>query len=152
MTGRSLDDASLDAAVPPMIEGVLPLFAEEATVAKRIRRTRVTARRSTTIRREAVSADLMHDHVVVERIAVGRIVDAVPPVRVEDGVTIMPVVEEQVVMTRRLFLKEEVHVRQVRGVTRHAASVELRQHEATVTRTALDPKHEPSPHMHEEQP
>ena len=155
MTGRNVDGMSLNAAAPPMtpmIEAVLPLFEEAATVGKRLRRTRVAASRTVSVRREDVSADLAHDRVIIERVPVGRIVDAVPPVRVKDGVTIMPVVEEQVVVTRRLFLKEEVHIRQVRGVTRHVATVELRRHEATVTRTALDQEHEPFQPTHEEQP
>ncbi len=85
-----------------------------------------------------MSADLSHEHVVVERVAVGRVVDAVPPVRQEGDVTIMPVVEEELVLVRRLVLKEEVHLRRVRSTTTHSETVAVREQHVAVTRTPLD--------------
>ena len=87
---------------------------------------------------ETVEVDLNHDHVVVERVAVGRIVEAIPPVRQEGDVTILPVVEEEVVITRRLILTEEVHMRRVRTVTRHTETMALRKQTISVTRTDLE--------------
>jgi hypothetical protein len=46
----------------------------------------------------------------VERIAVNRIVDAYPQVREEGETTIVPVVEEVLVVQKRLMLKEEVRI------------------------------------------
>jgi uncharacterized protein (TIGR02271 family) len=114
---------------------VLPLHAEEVAVSKRIRTTLVRAARTTRTRDAVVELDLHHDRVVVERVAIGRLVDAVPPVRQEGDVTIMSVVEEIVVVERRLVLKEEVHMRRVRTTERHVETAVVRQQCLIVTRT-----------------
>ena len=116
----------------------LPLHAERVVVSKRVRRTRVSVKRSTRTRDEAVEVDLNHDQVVVERVAIGRVVDAVPEVRQDGDVTILPIVEEEVVVVRRLVLKEEVHVRRMRTTQRHAETVTLREQQAVVTRTDIE--------------
>lgn len=48
--------------------------------------------------------------VEIRRVKVDREVDHVPKVRVEGDVTIVPVVEEVLVVEKRLVLKEEVHI------------------------------------------
>ena len=59
----------------------MSLAVEEVAISKRVRQTLVQASRTTSVRDQTVTADLEHEHVVVERIPVGRVVDAVPPVR-----------------------------------------------------------------------
>jgi stress response protein YsnF len=53
-------------------------------------------------------------------------------------VTILSVVEEVVVVERRLVLKEEVHLRRVQTTERHVETVTLREQDITVTRTDID--------------
>jgi stress response protein YsnF len=72
-------------------------------------------------------------------VPVGRVVDAVPPIREEDDTTIIPVVEEVLVIERRLVLKEEVHLRRVRVRETHAASVVTRTQDVVVTRSEQQP-------------
>lgn len=119
-------------------EQTLRIHAEQVVVSRRqiptgtVRVARVT--------REAdrlVEEDLTHEQVEVKRIPVGRTVDAVPAVRVEGDVTILSVVEEVVVIERRLVLKEEVHVRRVRTTERHVETVIVREQTAEVTRTQV---------------
>ena len=117
---------------------VLELHAERVAVAKRVRRTLVKATRRTEMRDEVVVSELAREQVVVERIPVGRVVDTIPPVRYEGDVTIMPVVEEEVVVVRRLVLKEEVHLRRVRSTTTHSQTVPVREQHVAITRTPLD--------------
>lgn len=117
---------------------VLELHAERATITKRARHSVVRATRTTRSRDEVVEEDLVHERVVVERVPIGQIVDAVPPVRQVDDVTIMPVIEEVVIVERRLFLKEEVHLRRVRTTERFVETVKLREQQIEVTRTKLD--------------
>jgi uncharacterized protein (TIGR02271 family) len=114
---------------------VLLLHAEAATLSKRVRKTLVRATRKTSMRDVCVEADLAHDHVVVERVPIGRVVDAAPPIRQEGDVTILPVMEEIVVLERRLVLKEEVHFRRVQTMERYSETVALREQTVTVTRT-----------------
>lgn len=128
-----------DAAKPKGVETiVMPLAVEDAVVSKQVRRTLVRASRTTSNRSEAVEVDLKQEQVVIERVPIGRIVDAVPPVRQEGDVTILPVVEEELVVVRRLVLKEEVHIRRVQTTVPHLETVTLRQQHVSVTRTALD--------------
>ena len=117
---------------------VMPLAVEDVVMSKQVRRTLVRASRTTSNRSEAVEVDLKQEQLVIERVPVGRVVDAVPPVRQEGDVTIMSVVEEELVVVRRLVLKEEVHIRRVQTTVSHAETVTLRQQHVSVTRTALE--------------
>ena len=127
--------ASLGAADQAL---TLDLHVEEIVVAKRVHRTLVRATRTTSERPVTVDEDLARETVVVERVAIGRYVDEVPPTRQEGDVTIMPVMEEEVVVTRRLVLKEEIHLRRIRTIGRHVETVALREQTVTVTRTPLE--------------
>jgi Domain of unknown function (DUF2382) len=51
------------------------------------------------------------ERVESERVPVGRIVDAIPPVPEEGDTTVMAVVEEVVVIERQLVLKQEIRIR-----------------------------------------
>ncbi len=116
----------------------LALHAEAVTVSKRARRTLVRATRTTRTRDVVVAEDLARDEVVVERVPIGKVVGAVPPVRQEGDVTIMSVVEEEVVVTRRLILKEEVRVRRVRTIERFTETLPVREQQVAITRTDLE--------------
>ncbi len=116
----------------------MALHAEAVAVSKRVRKTLVRAATTTSTRDVAVDEELTYEQVVVERVAIGRVVDAVPPVRQQGDVMIMPVVEEELVLVRRLVLKEEVHVRRVRttgGMSRRCRCVSS---SVTVTRTDIE--------------
>ena len=71
----------------------------------------------------------------MERVPIGRVIDAVPPVREEGDTTVLPVVVEEVVVQRRLVLKEEIRIRRLRSTGRHRETVVLREQEAVITRT-----------------
>jgi stress response protein YsnF len=87
----------------------IPLLEEEARVAKRTVQTgRVRVRTTTDIVEEIARATLDEDVVDVTRIPVGREVNEPPAVRTEDGVVIVPVLEEVLVVEKRLVLREEL--------------------------------------------
>jgi uncharacterized protein (TIGR02271 family) len=112
-----------------------PLYAEDLTVSKRqIAGDRVQV--STVTREDATFVDetLNHERVEIDRIPIGRQVDAVPPVRQEGDTTILSVVEESIVVERRLILKEEVRIRRLHIMERHQETVPLRKQEAVITR------------------
>lgn len=85
---------------------------------------------------QRVEVPLMHERVEIVHVPVGRFVDAVPDIRREDGVLIMPVVEEVLVIERRLRLVEEVHIRRVDEIEQRVETVVLRRQNAKVTRRA----------------
>lgn len=116
---------------------VLRLHEETAQISKESRVSgEVSVSTRTLTRDELVSQDLAHTHVEITTVPIGRAVDAIPAVREEGDVTIFPVMEEVLVIERRLMLKEEIHIRKVRTVERHQETVTLRYQEALVSRNA----------------
>ncbi len=115
---------------------VVPLHAEQLDVTRSKRETgRVHISTVTSFREQAVDEMLAEEHALVERVDVGRIIDAMPDIRQEGEVTIIPVVEEVLVVERRLSLKQEIRVSRVRTTSRHQETVVLRQQQAVVERT-----------------
>ncbi len=118
---------------------VVPLHAEQLDAARLKRETgRVKISTVTKLREQPVDEMLAEEHAHIERVAVGAIVDAMPDIRQEGEVTIIPVVEEVLVVEKRLFLKQEIRVTRVRTSARHQETVVLRQQEAVVQRTQSD--------------
>ncbi len=100
---------------------------------------RVAARVGMRTRVEEVPVEetLHREQVEIERVPCDRIVEEPPETRVEDGVTIIPVVEE--VLVRRFRVIEEVRIaRRVETVT-HSETVALRQQEIVVEEAADAP-------------
>ena len=121
-------------------ETVIPLLAEEVAVAKQVVETgRVQVSRVTQEREQLIDELLAHETVEIDRTPIGRQIDAMPAVRNEGDTVVIPIVEEVLVIERRLLLKEEVRVRRVRSMERHQESVTLRHHEAVVTRLPVEP-------------
>ena len=108
---------------------------ERLTVAKRLVATgRVRVRTQTELVEETAGLELERDDVEIERVSIGQEVEAAPPVRTEDGVTIIPVLEEVLVVEKRLFLKEELRLKR-RVTTEHVeVPVTLRKQRAIVER------------------
>ena len=117
----------------------LRLLAEEVHVAKETRETgRVRVSTQTHEREALVAEDLARERVEIETIPVGRRIDMVPAVRQEGDTTIVPVVEEVLVVERHLMLKEEIRIKRVRTTERHQETVMLRYQEAVVKRDQGD--------------
>jgi uncharacterized protein (TIGR02271 family) len=120
---------------PSQPETSIPLVEEEAHVGKRTRTTgRVHIRTEVDELEQLVAAELMQETVEVERVPVDRIVDAAPPVRNEGDVTIVPVLEEVLVVEKRLVLKEELRIRRSRRQETEEIPVRLRKQRAVVER------------------
>lgn len=116
-------------------EVIVPLQAEQVEVARKQTTTgRVVISTVTKTREELIDEMLATEHADIERVSIGRIVESMPEVRYEGDTTIIPVVEEVVVVERRLLLKEEVRVRLVRSTVRHQETVSLHEQDAVVTR------------------
>ncbi len=113
----------------------LALHAEEIAVGRRtVSEGAVRVAAVTREREHLIDEPLTHERVEVERVAIGRAIDAVPPVREEGDMTIIPVVEEVIVVERRLVLKEEIHVRRVRVTEHYREIVTVREQDAVITR------------------
>lgn len=117
-------------------DGVIPLVAETAEIGIRTRvtgRTRVTTRTETTT--EDVAMRLASQEVEVTRIPVGRDLDPgepAPGLREEGETTILPVLEEVLVVEKRLRLVEEVHIRRANTAEDVRVPVTLRRQVADI--------------------
>src|SRR5687767_12275053 len=81
----------------------LELVEEQAKVTRtEVERGRVVVRTRVEERDELVEVALRRDHVAVEHVPIGIVVETAPAVREEDGVLIVPVVEEQLVVRTQL--------------------------------------------------
>jgi len=115
--------------------GVLRLLAEDASVSRQVIETgRVRVAKVTHTRDHIVDEPLTSTRFEVNRIPVGRLIDAMPPIKEDGDLTIVPIVEETVVVERRLMLKEELHIRRVQTSERYQQTVKLRYQTAEVTR------------------
>jgi uncharacterized protein (TIGR02271 family) len=114
---------------------VVPLHIEEMSVAKRRVVTGQVRVGIVTKETEQLVEELLdHEHVEIERTAIGKQVDKAPPVREEGDTLIIPILEEVVVVERRLVLKEEVRVRRTREKQPYQERVVVRKQEAVITR------------------
>ena len=118
----------------------LPLYAEALVVARRTTHSTVRVATVTHEHEQLVDEALTHERVKIEHVPIGRTVEAVPPIREEGDTTILPVVEEVVVVERRLVLKEEIRIRRLRSTERHQETVTLRTQDAVITRTEAGPQ------------
>lgn len=131
---RRLDAERSGVEHPPAEEVVLQVLAERLRIDKRRVEERVRVATRTHEREHVVDEELLRERVEVERVPVGRVVEAVPAVREEGDTTVVPVVVEEIVVQRRLVLKEEIHIRRLRGTERHRETVVLREQDAVITR------------------
>ncbi|HYE19190.1 MAG TPA: YsnF/AvaK domain-containing protein [Tepidisphaeraceae bacterium] len=117
----------------------LPVVEERVTVGKReIETGRVAVHVTPQVRREVIDVPVTDQTLEVQRVPVGRFVEAAEPAREEGDVTIVPVYEEVVVVERRLMLKEEIHIHRKRTQRHERHEIELRSEEAHVLRTNPD--------------
>ena len=115
--------------------GVLRLLAEDATVSRQVLETgRVRVAKVTRTRDHLIDELLAQTRFEVNRVPVGRLIDAMPAIKEDGDLTIVPIVEETVVVERRLMLKEELHIRRVQTNERFQQTVKLRYQTAEVTR------------------
>jgi hypothetical protein len=93
---------------------VLPIVEEELQVGKRrIESERIQVRTLTDLAEELVRQELTGEHLEVERVPIDLLLEPgsdLPRIRTEGSVTIFPVLEEVVVVEKRLRLKEEVRI------------------------------------------
>lgn len=89
----------------------IPIVQEFFTVEKRVTETgRVRVRTVVDEQPVTLRETVLQSSVNVERLPIGRVVDSIPDVREEGGVTIVPIIEEQAYMAKRLVLVEEVRI------------------------------------------
>jgi uncharacterized protein (TIGR02271 family) len=117
----------------------VPIVDEEVVAKKRTVKTgSVRVQKYVDERVEKVSMPVFRETVEVRRVPVNRVVESVPEMRTDGGTTIIPVVEEELVVTKRLILKEEIYVTKRRTRENATQEVTLGKERAEVMR--MDPE------------
>jgi uncharacterized protein (TIGR02271 family) len=114
---------------------VIPLVEETVRVERHpVDGARVRIDAHVKERNAVIDEVLQSEDVVVERVPIGTIIDTAPTPRQEGDTLIIPLVEEEVFVKRRLVLREELRVRKRSTSKHHQSTIPLRSLEATVTR------------------
>ncbi|MEA3052979.1 MAG: hypothetical protein QOG72_1882 [Sphingomonadales bacterium] len=113
----------------------IPLVEERIDVSrKEVETGRLRVRISVDEREEQVAAELARDEVEIRRVPKNQALTEIPGVRTDGDVTIIPVVEEQLVVEKRLVLVEEIHVVRKSETERREIPVTLRSERADIER------------------
>jgi uncharacterized protein (TIGR02271 family) len=126
-----------DALVDTTATHTIALVAERLDVqVKTIETGRVHIGTRVVETEEIVDQPLRRDEVEIERISINRTVDQPMPPRYEGDVTIVPIYEEVLVVTKQLVLKEELHIKRRSSVApAPPQSIILRREEVSIFRS-----------------
>ena len=116
---------------------VVPVIEERLEIGRRqVELGRVRVHKYVHERAEEVDEPLLRDDVTVTRVPVNRVIDQPVGVRQDGETLIVPVLEEVLVVEKRLLLVEEVHITRHTVETHQPTEVTLRREEVTVERLA----------------
>jgi len=115
---------------------VIPVIQEAIRVEKReFESGRVVVHKTVVERDEVVDIILRQQDLSVERVPVGRVVEEAPQTRQEGDTLIVPILEEVLVVKKRLVLKEELHIRKQSSERTEQKTVRLPSEQVEIEQT-----------------
>jgi uncharacterized protein (TIGR02271 family) len=115
---------------------VVPVVAEELDVRRqRVNTGVVRLTKRVHEREEIVDEPLLREEVAVERVSVNEFVEEAPAPRYEGETLVVPLLEEVIVVQKRLILKEELRITKRRTEFHQPQQVVLRREEIVVERS-----------------
>jgi len=123
------DDSAADSTY------VIPVMEEKVTIQKRNLESGVVAiHKQVHEHTEVIDEPLDSEQVEIERVEVNRMVEAPIPPRYEGDTLILSLLEEHLVVEKRLLLREEVHITKVRKEVHDPKEVRLRKEQVEIER------------------
>ena len=117
----------------------VPVIEEELVTGTRAVKTgSVRVRKEVERTHKTVEVPAMRDVVSVNRVTVNREVETIPDIREEGDTLIVPVVEEELVVYKKLVLKEEIHIQRRKVTEQVTQSITLDREHATIERVDRD--------------
>ncbi len=113
----------------------IPLAEEQLSVSKRQVERRVRIRTVTEDIPASFTEELSGERIDIQHVTVERELDGPAEIRFEGELMIIPVVEERLIIEKRLFLVEEVHVRRITEVETIERPVMLKRQRVVVDRS-----------------
>lgn len=119
---------------------VIPVVAEEISIGtEQVTRGVVRVHKHVVTEEKTVDAAVSAEEVVVERLPINQLVEGdAPEVREENGTVIIPVLEEVLVVEKRLLLREEVHLSKRMIRSNAPQTVTLRHEVVDIERSEAD--------------
>jgi len=115
---------------------VIPVIQETARVEKHeFESGKVVVHKTVVEREEAVEILLRQQDLSVERVPIGRVVPEAPQTRQEGDTLIIPILEEVLVVEKRLMLKEELHIRKQSSERTEHQTIRLRSEQVEIEQT-----------------
>ena len=113
---------------------VIPLLEEQIQIARqKILTGGVRVHKTVEERTETVDEPTLREEMEVQRVAVNQFVTGdEPQIRYEDDVMIVPLLEEVLVVEKRLVLREEVRITKRRNTLRNPQQIVLRREQASL--------------------
>ena len=143
MQSNELAEVIPEAKQPSEMVEVIPVVEETLRVEKREYESgRVLVHKTVTERDEVAEVLLRQQDLIVERVPVGRAVSEAPPTRQDGDTLIVPILEEVLVVEKRLFLKEELHIRKHSSERTEQHKVRLRTEHVEIEQTGRRPSDE----------
>lgn len=118
--------------VIPVVQEQVHISKEEIETAKVLVQTKVVEVEKT------IDVPLMKEGYEVERVAMDQLIDTYPQVREEGDRIIIPVVQEVLVVEKRLKLVEEVHLIKRQTTVTRTEMFTLKKEEVIVDRVSAD--------------
>jgi uncharacterized protein (TIGR02271 family) len=118
---------------PRRDEVVVPVVEETAQIIRRVvDRGAVRVSKIVSEREELIPASLLRDEIEIEHVARDQYLDKPAETRREGDTLIVPVMEEVLVVEKRLILREEIHIRRRTKTVDTEERVTLRKEEIRV--------------------
>ena len=123
---------------------VIPVVQETLRIEKReFESGRVVVHKTVTERDEMAEILLRQQDLIVERVPIGRAVSEAPQTRQDGDTLIVPILEEVLVVEKRLMLKEELHIRKHSSERTEQRKVRLRTEHVEIEQTGRRSSEEP---------
>lgn len=116
----------------------IPVVEEKLNIERQIvEKGKVKIRKRVAKKSELLDVPEIHENVKVERIPINRLIEtAPPPIRYEGSTMIISVLREEVIVTKRLVLVEELHVNKEQTEVHNPQEIGLLKEEIEIERTA----------------
>ncbi len=120
-------------------ETVVPVIEEDVIAGARpVKTGAVRVEKHVEKRVRKVQTPLVHENVEIRRVPVNRVVKEMPGIHTRGETTIIPVVEDELIITKRVVIREEIHLIRHRSNARVTKEVAVHREIAKVHRLDAD--------------
>ncbi|MDQ3711355.1 MAG: YsnF/AvaK domain-containing protein [Acidobacteriota bacterium] len=118
---------------------VIPLLAEQLNIARqKVLTGGVRVHKTVSERTETVDEPTLREEMEIQRVAVNSFITEPPAIRYEGDVMVVPLMEEVLVVEKKLVLREEIRITKRRDTLRNPQQYVVRREEATLEQIKPD--------------